>query len=437
MMILILTIYPLFLVQAQEVTQAIINCNVITMKNDQVLQHQTILIANDKILKILPASQWINDQRIAVIDGSNRYVMPGLCDMHIHVNMYSNWIFDLLLSYGITTIRVMAGSEAVLQWRDSVKANLKLAPDMHVASQLIDGNPPLWGTMHEGPILQNPDSVEQTINDQISKGYEFIKVYTRLNPVVYKKIRDVCFVKGIKLTGHIPYQVEKKDMLNERTGEIEHLTGYARLTSATNIVSDSTASKKSDLAYDLELSGNNPDKNIQHAARETRRLGIWNCPTLVVEGIKTDTSFCKELPGTALGKKLKPYMSWWESQGYKMSINEKKHWRFQLKMVNELYKNGGLLLAGSDCPAPWVVPGLALHLELKYLVMAGLSNYDALKTATVNPAAWYGESYDKGTIEVGKRADLLILSANPLEDITNTQKIETVIFKGKVLPLTR
>ena len=113
--------------------------------------------------------------------------------------------------------------------------------------------------------------------------------------------------------------------------------------------------------------------------------------------------------------------------------NEKKHWDFQLKMIKELYRNNCFLLAGSDSPAPWVVPGLSIHRELEYFVQAGLSNFDALKTATVNPAIWFGKSYDKGTIEPGKRADLMILSANPLQDIRNTQKIETVIFKGKIV----
>ncbi|HWY34798.1 MAG TPA: amidohydrolase family protein, partial [Nitrosopumilaceae archaeon] len=168
-------------------------------------------------------------------------------------------------------------------------------------------------------------------------------------------------------------------------------------------------------------------------ATKSKEFNLWNCPTLIAGEIKTDSMFCKKLPDTKIGQKLKPVLSWWISQGYRVTPDEKNLLMFKKAMVKELYKKNSPLLAGTDCPLPWVVPGLSLHQELKYMVQAGLSNYDALKTATVNPAIWYGKGYDKGTIEGGKRADLILLSENPLTDITNTQKIMSVIFKGKVI----
>ncbi|HJS53608.1 MAG TPA: amidohydrolase family protein [Chitinophagaceae bacterium] len=422
-----------FSVKSQEITLAITDCNVITMKSDKVLYHQTILISNEKILKIVPATQLTNKQNVKTIDGTGKYIIPGLADMHIHVNQYSNWVFTLLLSYGVTTIRVMSGNEAVLKWRDSVNNNLKIAPDIHSASQLIDGNPPYWGNLHDGLVVQNADSVEQIIVDQTSKGYEFIKVYNRLDPLIFKRIRSVCFEKNIKLTGHIPASLDKNDMLTEQTGEIEHLSGYARYASNIDTVSKDAISKNSDMGYDLELANNISADKMRSAARKTKEYNIWNCPTLIVHGIKSDTMFCKELPDTELGQKLTRVLGWWKSQGYNLSPDEKKLWDFKKAMIRELDLNKTFLLAGSDSPAPWVVPGLSLHQELMYMAAAGLSNYDALKTATVNPAIWFGKDYDGGTIESGKRADLLILSANPLKDIRNTQKIVSVIFKGKVV----
>lgn len=422
-----------FRVNSQVVTLAITNCHVITMQSDRVLYHQTILISNDKILRILPSTQWVNNQNIKTIDGTGKYVIPALADMHIHINEYSQWVFDMLLSYGVTTIRVMSGNEASLKWRDSVNNNLKIAPDIHVASELIDGKPPYWGNLHNGPVLVNVDSVEDVITDQIKKGYEFIKAYNRLEAEVYKEIRRVCFEKNIKLTSHIPVRLDKRDMLTEQTGEIEHLTGYARLTSNIDSVSADAVSKNSDLAYDLELSRSYSSDKIKIAAKKTSDLKIWNCPNLIASAIKTDSTFCKQLPETAMAKKLKPVLSWWQSRGYKMTTDEKNLWSFKQNMVRELNNSKALLLAGTDSPLPWVVPGLSMHQELKFMVSSGLSNYDALKTATVNPAAWFGSDYNKGTIESGRRADLLILSDNPLMDIANTQKIVSVIFKGKVI----
>jgi len=421
--------------RSQEPTLAITNCSVIPMTSDIVLDHQTILISKDRILEVLPAAQWVNQSGIPIIDGTGKYVIPALSEMHIHANEYSNWMFDMFLSYGITTVRVMAGNEAVLKWRDSINNHLKIAPDIHVASQVIDGNPPYWGKLHDGPILTDADSVEQIVSGQLSKGYEFIKVYNRLTPAVYKRIRAVCFEKNIRLTGHIPIQLDKKDILSEQTGEIEHLTGYIRLTTNIDTVSAEGISKYSDLAYGLELSRNYSSDKIKKAAAATKEFKIWNCPTLIAEGIKTDTLFCKNLPRTKMAEKLKPVLSWWVSQGYTTTSDENNLWAFKKAMVKELNRNKALLLAGTDCPLPWTVPGLSLHQELKYMVEAGLSNYEALKTATVNPALWYGNNYDKGTIESGKRADLILLYDNPLKEITNTQKIMAVIFKGKQLPV--
>jgi adenine deaminase len=417
--------------ESQEITLAITNCNVITMVSSTVLKHQTILISNDRIYKILPASQWVNNSSTPVIDGTGKYIIPSLSEMHIHVNQYSNWMFPMLLSYGVTTIRVMAGNEAVLKWRDSIKNNLKMAPDIHVASQVIDGNPPYWGKLHEGPVISDADSAELIIADQLTKGYEFIKVYNRLNPAVYKKIRSICFEKNIKLTGHVPVQLDRADILSRQTCEIEHLSGYIMIASNVDTVSAAGITKYSDLAYGMEMSRNYSLNKIKTAAAKTKEFEIWNCPTLIGDGIKTDSMFCKNLPNGSLASKLTPVLSWWVSQGYSMTPDEKNLWTFKKTLVKELNRNKAALLAGTDCPLPWTVPGLSLHQELKYMVQAGLTNYEALKTATVNPAAWYGKDYDKGTIESGKRADLIILNDNPLTDITNTQKIVLVIFKGK------
>jgi hypothetical protein len=420
-------------VRSQEITLAITDCNVIPMKSDAVLYHQTILISNDKILKILPAKEWVDKKNTRTINGSGKYVIPALADMHIHANQYSNWIFPLLLSYGVTTIRVMSGNEAVLKWRDSVRNNLKIAPDIHSASQLIDGNPPAWGNLHDGPVVQNADSVEWVITDQISRGYEFIKAYNRLSPEVFKRIRSVCVEKNIKLACHIPPALNKNDILTADAGEIEHLSGYVRYASKIDSISNEAAAKNSEIIDDLELANNvSPDK-MRIAARKTKEYNIWNCPTLIIHAIKSDTSFCKELPAIELGQKLTPVLGWWKSQGYHLDPAEKKLLDFKKAMVKELDLNKTFLLAGSDSPVPWVVPGLSIHQELQYMVAAGLSNYDALKTATVNPATWFGKNYDKGIVEAGKRADLIILSANPLEDIHNTLRIVSVVFKGEVV----
>ncbi len=422
-------------VNSQSITLAITDCNIITMNSNKVLKNQTILLSGDKILKILPAKKWNNIQ-IKTISGKGLYVIPALADMHVHANSVNDeniWFLPIFLSYGITTLRFMSGDEGLLDWRSKVKNNLLLAPDIHVASQLIDGAPPVFGEYHFGPIAPNVNSVDSIVNSQIAKGYEFIKLYSRLEVPVYQKFLQVCADKKIKVTGHIPVKLSKSEMLTNLTGEIEHLSGYGRLCSTADTLSKKTLSKNYDYPMDIEGSQFFSNEKIKLVAKQTAKLNIWNCPTLVLDALEADTIFCKTLPNTKIGKKIAPLFGWWNSTGYGSSKKMYKYRQFKKDMVKELNAQNAKLLAGTDCPNPWLVPGLSLHQELELLVLAGLTNYEALKTATVNPAIWFGQNYNKGKIEIGKQADLIILSDNPLIDIKNTQKIKYVIYKGKVI----
>ena len=433
--VIYLSCLTLITVRGQIITLAITNCNVITMKSDKILKNQTILLSSDKILKILPANKWTNKQ-VKKIDGKGLYIIPALTDMHVHANSFNSenrWFFPIFLSYGITTLRFMSGDEGLLAWRDSVRNNQLLAPDIHVASQLIDGKPPVFGQYHLGPIAPNIDSVEFIVNDQMSKGYEFIKLYSRLEVPVYKKFLQVCNEKSIKVTGHIPVKLHKEEMLTNFTGEIEHLSGYGRLCSTIDTISEKTQLKNYDYPMDIEGSQLVSNEKIKMVAKQTAKLNIWNCPTLVLDALEADTLFCKNLPNTEIGKKITPLLGWWNSSGYGTSKKMDKYRQFKREMIKELNTQNSKLLAGTDCPNPWLVPGLSLHQELQQLVLAGLTNYEALKTATVNPAIWFGGNYIKGTLDKGKQADLIILTDNPLKDIKNTQKIKYVIYKGKVL----
>lgn len=197
-------------------TLAITNCSVITMKSPKVLKNQTILISGNSISDIVSADKWENVDNVPIIDGTGKYVMPGLTDMHMHINQYSNWVFPILLSYGVTTVRIMAGNEAALAWRDSIRLDLKVAPDLYVASEVFDGRPPYWGSLHEGPVIQDADSVDFHIENQMRKGYDFLKTYNRLESGVIKKIRKISFARNIKLLAIPQYILISKIFLLKR-----------------------------------------------------------------------------------------------------------------------------------------------------------------------------------------------------------------------------
>lgn len=422
------------IVKSQNVSLAITDCNVITMKSEKILEHQTILLTGDKIYKILPSKKWL-DKTINQVDGRGLFVIPSFADMHVHANSFNSenrWFFPIFLSYGITTLRFMSGDSGLLAWRDSVKNNQLLAPDIHIASQLIDGKPPVFGQYHFGPSAPSIDSVEFIVNDQLAKGYEFIKLYSRLEIPVYKKFLQVCFAKKVKVTGHIPVKLPINEMFSDATGEIEHLSGYGRFCSLSDTLSGKTIQKNYDYPMDIKGSQNTSLKKIKLAVKLTKKYKVVNCPTLVLDAMEADTIFCQSLPTTVTGSKIKPLLSWWNSIGYGSTPKMEKYRLFKRNLVNQLYLKKTLILAGTDCPNPWLVPGLSLHQELEQLVLAGLTNFEALKTATINPSIWFGNNYNKGTIESGKQADLIILTDNPLKKIKNTQNIKYVIYKGKL-----
>ena len=245
------------------------------MKNDKPVHNQTVLISNDKISVILPSDKWeYSNSMITIIDAQGKYQLPASAEMHTHGNDYSRWVFNLFLYYGNTTIRFMDGNEALLEWRDCMCQHQMLSPDISVAAKLIDGNLPVWGKLQDGPVITQPDSAELVVLDQMKQGYEFIKLYPRLSPAVYKKLLQAYYNHNIKVMGHIPVNIPREDILTRQTGDIEHLSGYARMASNFDTVFVSTRATNSDAYTDQELGGNYSMEKIYAAERKTKAIHI-------------------------------------------------------------------------------------------------------------------------------------------------------------------
>lgn len=420
---------------SQKMDLVLTNCNVITMKSNTILKNRTILIKGNKIHKIIKSNQWKNNSNVPTIDCTDKFVIPSLVDMHIHSNAYiDTYSFPMFLKYGITTLRVMAGNDAILKKRDSIKAKLLTGlPDIYVASELIDGNPPSFGADHFGPIVTEKDQIIPIIEQQISKGYDFIKLYSRLNQNSYKEALTYCKSKNIKVASHIPTALDKKDFFSNITGEIQHLSGYARYANSSGSIPKNILIKNYDVPFD-EISAKTIDsKKLDDAVIKTVKNKIWNCPTLVLFYNKTDTTFCKSILENKIGPGLDGLLDWWKNTGYGNNTQLKNYTDFQHQTVQLLHNKKAQLLAGTDFPNPWLVPGLSLHQELERFTNSGLTNYEALKTATVNPALWFGKKYQKGYVAKDKIADLIILNKNPLTDIKNTLTIYSVVHDGVVI----
>jgi hypothetical protein len=415
-----------------EITLAIENATVITMNGEEVLEGYTLLISGETIIDIIPAKQWKTRHNLETIDATGKFIIPALTDMHVHYVPANDNILPLFLSYGVTSLRFMAGNVDLLHLRDSIQQNQILLPDFYIASQLIDGDPPAWGEQHNGPIVTEVNKVEEVIDEQMAMGYDFLKVYSSLSPEVFSKIIKIANEKGIRVTGHLPGSLDNENLF-PASFDIQHLSGYARFAAQNEAFRAEVKNSSYDITLDKEAALNTSEMNMKRAAKITKDNKIWNCPTLVLFYNRSNEELCDTLKRFKELEKLGGLVNWWESLGCEVDSKTLNLVEFQHKMITELHHKGNKLLAGTDFPNPWIIPGKSLHQELERFVASGLSNYEALKTATVNPAEWLGTLDKKGTLQPGMAADMILLHKNPLEDILNTQSISKVIFKGKIL----
>ena len=408
---------------------------IITMEDTTILRDYAILVSGEKIKDLFSSAKIKNYPGIREIDGRNGYIIPGLHDSHCHVNSYTKSFLNDFLDFGVTSIRVCAGNEAVKAWRDSIRNNLMEGPDIFLASPLIDGNPPVWGSLHDGPVVTDVDSVEGIVKKLIEyRGYDMLKLYSRLKPDVYLKFLEIAKTKNIMVTSHIPIAFPIDSMFSPLTQGIEHLSGYGRYVTSNPLYSQKILSRNYDTPLDSTGFENVDGKKLSVAVKKTVQYGIWNCPTMVLFENTMDTSLRNLIVNSEYWKKYPELIHWWKTKKPYCSEKEDIGRRVVLNALNEA---GAKLLAGTDCPNPWVLPGLSLHQELFSMCKAGLTPYQALKTATINASVYLNESDKKGIIKKGYSADFLWLNKNPLVDIRNTLSLNSVVRRGVLIQTSK
>jgi len=417
----------------------------------------TVVIAGPRIAEIgkgVPVPQGAE-----VVDARGKFLMPGLWDMHVH--WYAKRYLTLFIANGVTGIRVMFGQPIHHEWRREIDEGELLGPRMSIASPIIDGPKPFW-----------PDSVAVGTEAEArgavvrvkQNGADFVKVYTFLPHDAYFAIANESKKQGIPFEGHVPLSVTAEEASNAGQKSFEHLLGVLPACSLQSKELDRAA--RDDLAEaissgkpvfegphfhkirDLELQAYSSERAA--ALFETfRKNGTWQCPTLTINrnvAFLDDPSFKKD----GRLKYMPPGIrSYWErsfepgADPGNLPVTRddfvfyQKEFTKQLEIVGLMQKSGVGILAGTDALNPFCFPGFSLHDELALLVQAGLTPSEALQTATINPARFLGEENDFGAVEKGRIADLVLLDANPLEDIANTKKIQAVVFNGRYFPKPR
>jgi imidazolonepropionase-like amidohydrolase len=418
---------------------SIVNVTLIDVKSGVAQVHRNIVVRNGKIDDVRYTSEVKGKLPGVQINGTGKYLIPGLWDMHVHM-VFGDWFphnkeitLPLFVANGITGVRDMGGELEVLQqWRKEIAAGTLIGPRMVISGPMLDGPQPRFPS---SIAIKTPEDGRRAVDDLKKRGVDFIKLQSLIPRDAVFAIADEAKKQGITFVGHVPDSVRASEMSNAGQKSFEHLIGIFEGASP--------------LEYQFLRGPKSPGKFLATydddlAARLFALLAknqTWQCPTLVWER----GGNLIELSDFAHDPHAKYVPSYWKDVTWKRFTDQVEHefntddlptrMRFvqkELEVVNAMHKAGIPFLAGTDTPpGVYIFPGFSLHQELQRFVAAGFTPMDALRTATLNPAKFLGLENEQGTIERGKLADMVLLDANPLDDIRNTQKISGVVANGR------
>ena len=408
----------------------ITNVNLIDVEHGIVLPGQTVTIAGDRIDRIgLPAGPDV-PERTQLIDGQGLYLMPGLADAHVHY-LDAPVFGRLMLANGVTLVRDMGmPNELILGLRDALNRGEMLGPEMVAAGAILDGNPPLIPLISVG--LETPEQGRLVVRQQVEAGVDFIKVYSRLDREVFLAILDEARQCRRKVAGHIPDTVYVVEAAAAGLASSEHFFGFekaiARLLGKP--VNLQYAGMGAEAHYFQRLGQVDPQA-LQQFYHRIRLSGMTVCPTVVT--FKVGTRYKAIQSGDFPHREfISPMvMGTWASMWAEQNDIEDYIWQNWAQMVKGLHQAGVPLMVGTDLLVPGILPGYSVHEEMAIWQEAGIPPADVLRSATLVPAQFVGLGDRLGSVSEGKTASLVLVRANPLEDIRNAQQIESVFLRGQ------
>ena len=399
---------------ASQVT-AFLHVDVIPMHQDGILRNQTVLVQAGKITAIGSASTVAIPRNARRIEAKGKYLIPGLTDAHVH--LLSENEFPLYLANGVTTVFNLDGRPAHLLWRQQVTSGELLGPTIFTT----------------GPIFTRARTAEEDVrlvDEQAAAGYDGVKVYNSVSREEYPALIAEAKKKGMLLMGHVARRPDF-EMTIHSGQSIAHLEEFTY-----TYFNPQHDDNYRHIVFD--------ESKIPAVAKETAAAGIFVIPTLftyatiVQEATELDRFLANpdlkyDAPWTIVS--FQPaqngYTNGFKPDDYPIIRNSLA---FQRKLVKALQDAGVPLLSGTDSPDVGPISGFSVHEELRELANDGLTPFQVLQTSTLNAARYFHKSDEFGTIEVGKRADLVLLDQNPLQDISNTRKIAGVMVRGRWLP---
>lgn len=415
---------------------------------------RTVVVDDGRITAVTDAEEPVD--AVETIDGTGRYLIPGLWDFHVHLTYdarFTEAMPGLFLRHGITSIRDTGGPlERVLPVVDALRAEGAVGPRVFFAGPLLDGRDVVYDGDNR-PLLgiANPDveTARANVARLAEAGVDFLKIYEMVSPDVFAALVEEARARGLPMDGHVPLSMRTRDV-GPLVQSLEHLR---------NIEMDCAADAEALLAERRRLLAN--PEGMPGAALRSRLHGLQRLPAVAAydeeecDAVLASLRSTIQVPTLRLNaQSLRPPFGRadWDELLEKLPAEVRAEWRavtderrrdppvadttyatWSLFLVGRMHEAGVPLGAGTDTPIGFAAPGYSLHSELEMLVRAGLTTLEALEAATVRPADFFGLSGEMGTIEEGRLADLVLLSEDPLDDIAHTRSVHAVVSKGALL----
>lgn len=404
--------------------------NVIPMDKEQVIENQTVVVKNGRITVMGDAAKVKFSKEALVIESKGKYLMPGWAEIHAHVPQTDDLepmkeVLMLYLANGITTIRGMLGHQKHLELRSKINSGEILGPHFYTT-----------GPSFNGQTVKTAERGAEMVREQKAAGYDFLKLHPGLTKETFPAIAKTAQEVGIPFVGHVSFNVGVWRAIEAKYSTIDHLDGFieALTPGIDTLVEQETGLFGAWIANRADVS------MIPKLITALRNNHIRVVPTQALAERWQSPLAAEAFINAPEMKYMKPeqVQNWANTKNtYNSNPNFSKEGAEKLiqirrKLLYECQKNGVELLLGSDAPQIFNVPGFSIHHEMKYLVDAGLTPYETLRTGTVNVASYFKKP-DSGIIKTGNVSDLVLLNGNPLKDINQTRNIEGVMIGTKWL----
>lgn len=429
----------LFISSVNSQSQLLIkNANVIDVNSGSILENSYLLIQKERIKQISRTAIEAGPDCITV-DAKGKYLIPGLWDMHTHHNWDKDYS-ELFVANGVLGTRNMFTPMSIISpLREKIKKGEKIGPLIIAAGRIVDGPK---SSIPGSYIINSPEKASAYVDSVINDGSDFLKPYDKLSRAVFTALADECRKRNFVIAGHVPTSTSIIEASNAGLKSIEHLFGVVDAIAEQDTFK--TLEGKSWLSKvvfnkDIPTIKINEER-FNELVNTFKKNQTWVCPTLAVWNSISTLDDKKTTESGRLNYFPDELKEFWSEYSKPFLNSPKADWQLQREIfakfkfiTKRLFDSGVNMIAGTDCTNPYTYVGFSMHDELRLLAETGIDPLNVLRMATINAAKYLNLQKDYGSVEEGKIASLVLLDENPLEDISNTVKINMVLLNGRLL----